>query len=77
MSYLRKDADGYLVYLNSTNKTELYGDAHVLISFRVPEDGTALEIMETIYSASTMYPNYHRSSQEVTLLTLHKDLQIM
>lgn len=53
-SYLRKDADGYLVYLNSTNKTELYGDAHVLISFRVPEDGTALgDYGNYEYSAST------------------------
>lgn len=37
---LQLDSDGYLVYLGSTNQTELYDDASILLVFKLPTDGT-------------------------------------
>ena len=52
--YLQKDAQGYLVYLNTTNKTQLYANAHILISFRLAEDGSGTGTFGNYtYSTST------------------------
>ena len=52
--YLQKDTQGYLVYLNTTNKTQLYANAHLLISFRLAEDGSGTGTFGNYtYSTST------------------------
>ena len=53
-TYLRKDPDGYLVFYASTNKSDLYNDAHVNYVLRVPEDGSGTGTYNKFtYSTST------------------------
>ena len=58
-AYLRIDTDGYLVYLNTTNRTQSFSNAHVLVGFRIPGDGTG---------AGSTFGNYtYTTSTDISL----------